>query len=160
MNQNSQDTNDARDPQASSDHYSSTDAVSDHTETSATEGIVAGGSTEQDPPYPTGQEHGAENIPPAPTYFPEPIQPSSSHSAATDAYPGATGAAFGLDGQTQHSNGAGYPPAPNEYATEVYPPVADQHQFAGQHFSPDPHGAPPLSGTAATPDRCERQTTL
>lgn len=163
MNEHPQDSNDAREPQAPSDH--ATDAASNATEKPAAAATPTDGSRESTPEYVPSHEPAAatpaveapatpaaENIPPAPTYFPETAQPQYSQTAATDAYPQASGAAFGIGAQAPHGHTATYPTNPTGYATDVYPPVGDQQQFAGQHFPTDPN-APQFAGATAPTDK-------
>jgi putative serine protease PepD len=112
MNEHPQDSNAARDPNAAGTHPDA-DAASNSWQTPA--------------PH--------ENVPPVPTYFPEAAPPRHGDTAATDAYPQASGAAFGLGSHSTNQ------------PTEAYPAFAGQHQqFAGRQYPGDtqnthPYGA-------------------
>ena len=154
MNENPQDPNDARTPQDSSGLHPETDAASSPPETpiaaepasnvsaNPTTPNVAGQTTPIDGP--TG-----EQIPPAPTYFPDAAQPIYSQTAATDAYPQASGAAFGLGAHPHDTPANGYPTNPTGYPTDVYPPAPGQPQpFANQHYAAGAHNTQPYASTA------------
>ncbi|MET0716237.1 MAG: hypothetical protein ABWY57_15115, partial [Mycetocola sp.] len=110
MNDHPQDSNDARDPHDAAGAHPTADAASNSWTT----------------------PDANKNVPPAPTYFPEYTPPGYGDTAATDAYPQAPGAAFGV-GSNQHTTDQ--PTNPTGYPTEPYPAFAGTHQqFSGQHY--------------------------
>jgi putative serine protease PepD len=130
MNEHPQDPTDARDPHDAAGAPNDADAASNAWQAPAA----------------------SDNIPPAPSYFPEYTPPQQGDTAATDAYPAAPGAAFGLGSPGQPANPAD--------RTEAYPAYAGAHQqYAGQQYAGDaqnthPYGVPygtQANGTAADP---------
>lgn len=117
MNEHPQDSNDARDPHGTAAPGPESDAASNAWQTPA-------------PP---------ENVPPVPTYFPE-AAASPEDNRATDIYPQATGAGFGLG-----THAAAQPTSPAGYPTEPYPARPDQPQrFDGQHYTGGPAATHPF----------------
>ncbi|MET0480907.1 MAG: trypsin-like peptidase domain-containing protein [Mycetocola sp.] len=144
MNHHPQDSNDARDPHHAAGAQPTADAASNS-------------GTTQD---------ANENVPPAPTYFPEYTPPGYGDTAATDAYPQAPGAAFGV-GSNQHTTDQ--PTNPTGYPTEPYPAFAGTHQqFSGQHYpgstqNTHPYGASfgaPANRATGTPGKAKRRSTV
>ncbi|WP_411721658.1 trypsin-like peptidase domain-containing protein [Mycetocola sp.] len=118
MNEHPQDSNDARDPHDAAGTHPDPDAASSSWHT----------------PAPN------ENIPPAPTYFPEYAPPQHADTAATDAYPQAPGAAFGVGAH------------PTDRPTEAYPAFAGTHQqFAGHHNPENAQNTHPYASSFGTP---------
>ncbi|MBG6240085.1 putative serine protease PepD [Mycetocola sp. CAN_C7] len=160
MNDHPQDSNDAREPEGLRPEA---DAVSTPSETPATGDPAAGDSTAaaSTPDAASSQHPVADNdeyIPPAPTYFPQAAEQQPLQAAPTDAYPQAPGAAFGVGAQNSDAQShapahqtAAYPTNPTGYPTEVLPPAAGQHQFAGQHFPTDQHGQAFAGAQAGAP---------
>ena len=146
MNEHPQDPNESHDPHGSRDPQISSGAQP--------ESPAAPAAAE--PPAAAGA-HPAGEIPPAPAYLPEAPQPQHSQTAATDAYPQASGAAFGIGAHAPHGQTAGYPGAPSGYPTDAYPTdsyPAGQHQFAGQHYQGTQHfGAPQPAAPASKSKR-------
>lgn len=169
MNENPQDPTDPRAHQDFSGPHSETDAASSPPETPAAEsaGQVSTDSTSAVGPDQTAPVNAPidGHIPPAPTYFPE-AQPNYSQTAATDAYPQASGAAFGLGSHSQESQTAGYPTNPTGYPTDVYPPAPGQPQpFANQHYPTGAHNTPPYGSHAqadpsTAPKSSKRRSTV
>jgi putative serine protease PepD len=127
MNEHPQDPRDARDPHDAAGVQPNADAASNTGETPA--------------PH--------ENVPPAPTYFPEYTPPQHGDTAVTDVYPPATGAAFGVGAHQQTtdqtSNPLGHP-------TEPYPAFTAPHQqFAGQHHPGNAQNTHPYGTAFGTP---------
>ncbi|MET1051783.1 MAG: trypsin-like peptidase domain-containing protein [Mycetocola sp.] len=137
------------------------DAASNLSEAPAAGNPTAGDSTVTPADASAGQNPAgnAENIPPAPTYFPQATEQQPSQTAATDAYPQASGASFGLGAQDhrphdQGYNTAAYPTNSTGYPTEVLPPASGQAPFAGQHYPTAQHahgfaGAPTAGAPTA-----------
>lgn len=154
MNENPQDPTHPRTPQDSSGLHSETNAASSPPETPAaaeSAPLVPGDSTAEIAAQQPGSAQGpsGEHIPPAPSYFPE-AQPAYSQTAATDAYPQAPGAAFGIGTHPHDSQAAGQQTNPTGYSTEVFPPAPGQPQpFANQHYpTGNAHNSQPYGGYA------------